>query len=308
MKNWAFIYHQKPHTSLSLWHELEKLLKKKGIDYSGVICDSTKELRNAAYHLAKDGVESIVVIGGDTALGEVVCGVMKAEGVHPKIGLIPNGRVNDFAKFWGWTKEGSAWALEQVLKRHVRRVDVGKCVYVDVEGHERTSFFIDCVNIGLAASIAQIRGKIHHILGYNTISELIGCFMLVFRRKGFPLRFRLPGELCEQKAMTVCVGSAKGYGQTPGAVPYNGLLDISLVKDSKTWKVFRGFYLLIRGRFLAQQNVMVWRTNHVLFEDINEAPVSIDGQVVSHKISSLDISIFPEEIEFIVVREGKRKR
>lgn len=60
--------------------------------------------------------------------------------------------------------------------------------------------------------------------------------------------------------MTVCIGNSTGYGQTPNAVPYNGLLDVSVVYHPEMTQLFEGFYLFVRGKFLNHRSVHPYRT------------------------------------------------
>jgi hypothetical protein len=45
----------------------------------------------------------------------------------------------------------------------------------------------------------------------------------------YKMKLKINSEVIERKVMTVCIGSGPGYGQTPNAVPYNGMLDVSVV-------------------------------------------------------------------------------
>lgn len=49
--------------------------------------------------------------------------------------------------------------------------------------------------------------------------------------------------------MTVCIGNALGYGQTPNAVPYNGFFDVSVVYHPGITQLFEGIYLLSKANF-----------------------------------------------------------
>ena len=46
--------------------------------------------------------------------------------------------------------------------------------------------------------------------------------------------------------MTVCVGSAWGWGQTPSAVPYNGWLDVSVIYRPEFLQIISGLWMLIK--------------------------------------------------------------
>ena len=110
----------------------------------------------------------------------------------------------------------------------------------------------------------------------------------------------MSGEHIEQSAMSICIGSAHGYGQTPSAVPYNGLLDITLVSKPAIFQIFHGLWLLFTGRFLSHRGVKVWRTRHVEFTKLGHTPLSFDGRTYHGHAQSINIGIMPEEIEFLI--------
>ena len=110
----------------------------------------------------------------------------------------------------------------------------------------------------------------------------------------------MSGEQISQRGMTLCVGSAHGYGQTPSAVPYNGMLDVTLVSKPQLVQIFHGLWLLFTGRFLSHRGVSVWRTSHIGIASTGHAMVSIDGRVLHKDIKAVDVSILPEEIEFLI--------
>ena len=101
--------------------------------------------------------------------------------------------------------------------------------------------------------------------------------------------------------MTVCVGNAHGYGQTPSAVPYNGMLDISVVSHPEVSQLLEGLWMLFTGKFLNHKNVRAYRSPRpIQFISIKHATVSADGMVLPDFKEQLHISLLPEHIQFII--------
>ena len=104
----------------------------------------------------------------------------------------------------------------------------------------------------------------------------------------------------ERKLMTVCIGNARGYGQTPNAVPYNGMVDVSVVYHPEMLQLIEGFYLLFTGKFLNHKSVHPYRTTQV---DVIEAPhamVGIDGRLMNTPVGSYKITVEQEVINFLI--------
>ena len=101
--------------------------------------------------------------------------------------------------------------------------------------------------------------------------------------------------------MSVCIGNTLGYGQTPNAVPYNGMLDMSVITRPKWWQLFEGFWLLGKGRFLNYKNVYPYRARQIMVKDVDKALVSLDGMVLQAKqLAPMRLSIEADALNFIV--------
>lgn len=302
---WAIIYCPKEgatHT-LKRWKKIKAHLEEKGIAFDYVQSEGVGSIERLANMMTRAGYEQIIIVGGDAALNHAICGIMNTEsptGKHPAIGIIPNGLGNDFAKFWGLSADKYKETIDALSLHNTRRIDVGTVCCTTKAGNEEKYYFLNCVNLGIASSITNLRRKTGSLFGLKTLSYLFSSLLLIFQRMNFKFQFQLSGEKVEQSAMGICVGSAHGYGQTPSAVPYNGLLDITLVSKPAIFQIFHGLWLLFTGRFLSHRGVRVWRTKHISFNNTSNAPISIDGRVLHKSITKLDINIKAEEIEFLI--------
>ena len=100
--------------------------------------------------------------------------------------------------------------------------------------------------------------------------------------------------------MTVCIGSARGYGLTPSAVPYNGWLDVSVVYRPELLQLFSGLWMLLRGRLLNHKTVKAYRTRKVKILRAMNAEVSLDGRMLLEHECPLKVRILPEAMTLII--------
>ena len=302
---WGVIYCPKKNsfTPHRRWKKILRYLTDKGINFDYVQSEKTESVERLAAMMTRTGYHTIIVVGGDSALNYALCGIMQTPsptGQHPTLGVIPNGYVNDFAKFWEMDADDYKENIDALYRYKTRKVDVGT---VDIENRDHTTsriFFFNCVNLGIAASITKVRRTTKKILGFRTISHFCSALLLLFQRTNFKLNFHMSGENVSTNAMGICIGSALGYGQTPSAVPYNGLLDVTLVSKPAIFQIFQGLWLLFTKRFLSHRGVKVWRTRSIRFYSLENIPISVDGRVYDHQADNAKINILPEEIEFIV--------
>lgn len=304
-KAWGIIYCPKegsPRTH-KRWKKIKEYIEECGVSYDFVQSEGEGSVERLASMMTRIGYNTIIVVGGDAALNHTLCGIMQStspNGKHPALGVIPNGFGNDFAKYWGFSVENYKKTIESLICRRVRKIDVGKAEIIEQCGDMHTLFFLNCINLGIASTITNLRRKTSSLLGLKTLSYFFSAFLLVFQRKSFHFDFNINGEDIKTNAMGICIGSAHSYGQTPSAVPYNGMLDITLVSKSAITQLIHGVWLLFKGRFLSHKGIKVWRTQRLHITSMEHAILSADGRVHHKASKSVNISILPEEIDFLI--------
>lgn len=286
------------------WRKILHTLHSEGVAFDHAVSDCRGAVERLAAMMTKAGYPTIIVVGGDSALNEALNGIIASSGSdigvkRPALGIIPNGYGNDFARYWGFEEGNYKETIRQLIHHRCRKVDVGRAVITTDKGKD-TRYFLNCANVGLAATLIQLRKQTRTIFGFNTLSYLSSALVLLFKRMRHKMSFTLNSEVVSRDEMTVCVGSCTGYGQTPSAVPYNGALDVTAVSHQRLLQLFNGLWLLFTSRFLTHERVKVWRTRQVTFTDTGRATVSLDGKIVHGNISRIDIDIMPEEIEFLI--------
>ena len=125
-------------------------------------------------------------------------------------------------------------------------------------------------------------------------------FLLLFERMLHRMHLKINGEHIRDTIMTVCIGSARGYGLTPSAVPYNGWLDVSVVYRPELLQLMHGLWLLVNGRLLNLKKVVKpYRTRKVKVLRAQNAVVSLDGRQMSLDCP-MDVRIMPEALTLII--------
>lgn len=285
------------------WEKIKKTLCDNGVDFDFVQSESEDSVVRLINMMINNGYKTIVVVGGDSALNDAVNCLMSVEkDVRDSIavGVIPNGVMNDFAHYWG-IKEGDvdnivAW----MRKRRIRKIDLGCVRYTDYKDVKHRDYFLNCVNVGFIANVMNLRERLRRFFGSRTLSFLFSLFLLIFQRMEYKMRLRINSEVIKRKIMTVCIGNASGYGQTPSAVPYNGMLDVSVVSHPGITQIFEGFYYLMSGTFLNHRSVHPYRTREIVVEDAGHALVSVDGRLIKKPVGDYRITVENEVINLII--------
>lgn len=284
---------------------MRNYLTSTGIDYDYVQSEGPGSIERLASMMTRAGYGTIVIVGGDSALNHALNGIMNTEsptGRHPALGVIPDGYGNDFARYWDFDPDDFKATINALARHKTRRIDVGT-LHVEHASPNRPArklYFLNCVNFGVASAITNLRRKTKSVFGLHAVSYFFSALLLIFQRNNFKFDIKMSGEHVRRNAMSVCVGSARGYGQTPSAVPYNGLLDMTVVSKPPLFRIAQGLWLLFSGRFLSHRGIEVWRTRGYRFDHIDRATLSLDGRVYHHKVKTVEIGIQTEEIEFLI--------
>lgn len=303
---WGILYCPKSGIMTSAakrWEKIERCLKEEGIDYDFVQSESTGSVDRLVKMLINNGYKTIVIVGGDSALNDAVNCLMQVDSQQRQdvaLGIIPNGMMNDFAHFWEFNEGEVEQTVKWLKQRRVRKIDLGCIRYKNKEGEACHRYFLNCVNIGLVATIMNLRRQARRYFVSRTISFLFSFILMIFQRLEYKMHLKINTDEVKRKVMTVCVGNARGYGQTPNAVPYNGLLDVSVVYHPEMMQLFEGIYLFVRGKFLNHRSVHPYRTRRVDVLEANHALVSVDGRLIKTPVGPFTISVEQEVINFII--------
>lgn len=301
---WGIVYNPKAGSrkAQKRWKEIRDYMEERGVKFDYVQSEGFGSVERLTRTLANNGYRTIVVVGGDGAINDAVNGIMTAdtENKHEiAFGIIPNGIGNDFAKYWGLDSSDYKGAVDVLINRRLRKVDVGVFGYYDGETH-RTRYFLNAVYMGLGARIVRITNETRRFWGIPLISYLSSLFLVAFERKLHRMHLKVNDEHIRGRIMAVAIGSAYGYGLTPSAVPYNGWLDVSVIYRPELRQLISGLWMLQQGRLLNHKIVKPYRTRHVKVLRAQNAEVSLDGRLWTDRHFPIDVTITPEALTLII--------
>lgn len=283
--------------------EVENEFQEKGLDYILYVATKEKPVENIVPTAIAEGCKTMVVVGGDRSLNMTVNALMSLPleiRRDIRIGVIPYGTINSFSGFWGLRDASIEDCVDYIKEGHVRKIDVGCIHYINKENENCHRYFLNCINLGLSAHITRVRHQTRRILFSRKLSFIISTLILIFQRSVYKMKFSLNHEVVEGNFMTLCIGNCTGYGQTPSAVPYNGMLDVSAVTITQLSGMIMGFYLLLTGKFLKHKNVKPFRTRKIVFNEVQSIAVSVDGAMINTPKGEFTVDIKEEVLDFVV--------
>lgn len=195
------------------------------------------EAQDLAHQAVADGVDALVVVGGD---GMAHLAVQAVAGTGVPLGLIPAGTGNDVARYFGVPRKDPAAAADLVLAGRTRTVDLAR---------SGTQHFVTVLAAGFDAIVNERANAMTWPKGqmrYNiaTLAEL-----RTFRP--IPYTLDLDGQSRTLEAMLVAVGNGPSFGGglriTEGAVLDDGLLDVVIIKPMTKAGLVRTYPKLFKG-------------------------------------------------------------
>lgn len=233
-----------------------------------------------------DGYDTVLALGGDGVIHEVVCGLMQiVPARRPALGVVPVGSGNDFARTLGIRPGEDTFA--RLLSCEKRPFDVCRVRVTAADGTQRTEYVAQTLSCGLDAAIAlgtqDLRRRVN--LSGAALYLLSGWNVLTGAFRPFKLRARFDdgsAEHLETYFFAVQLGPTYGSGFAicPDADPSDGLLDIC----HSTGRVNRltALSLLLRAknaRHTGSPHICLHRARRVELElGAADYPIQADGE------------------------------
>lgn len=201
--------------------------------------DDVAHARVALQRSIADGIDTVLVVGGDGAMHGVL-DLLAGSGVT--FGLLPAGTGNDMARTLGIPVKDADAALDVVLRGRTRCIDLAAVGAGTHVGTVVASGFDSQVN-ERANAMRWPRGAMKYNLAI--LAEL---------RSFQPLAFTLTlddDEILHRRAMLVAVGNGPSFGGglriCEGAEIDDGLLDVVVINPVSKLMLLRVFPRLYRG-------------------------------------------------------------
>lgn len=169
---WGILYCPKGRSNKQR-EKIQRVLEERKVQYDFVQSESTDSVERLMTMLIRNGYKTIIIMGGDSALNDAVnCLMAEEKEVRDGIalGVIPNGILNDFARYWGFDDDEMEQTVDWLIKHRIRAIDLGCVRYTNKKNEHCHRYFLNCVNIGLIADVMNLRRQTRSLLGSHTLS------------------------------------------------------------------------------------------------------------------------------------------
>ncbi len=212
-------------------------LRDAGYAVRNLVGRDADEALGLARECVTDGVETLVVVGGD---GMVHLAVQAIAHSGTRLGIVPAGTGNDVARYFDLPRKDTAAATDVVIGGKERTIDlarIGSTYYVTV-----LAAGFDAIVNERANEMTWPKGQMRYNLA--TVAEL---------RTLKPISYvvEIDGEQLRFEATLVAVGNGPSFGGglriTEGAVLDDGLLDVVWFRPMSRRGLLRSYPKLFKG-------------------------------------------------------------
>jgi YegS/Rv2252/BmrU family lipid kinase len=236
---------------------------------------------NLAARGVRDGVQTLVCVGGDGTCSRVANAILRSGGTC-SLAVVPIGTGNDLAKTLGLNRCSPEQIAELVVRATPRRIDVGL-----VDG----CYFLNSCGFGFDPAVLAATKHARFLRG----DALYICSALrqLFAYRGMRVSVDAIPEADTAKIVMLTISNGVFLGGAfrvaPQASAVDGQVDLALYVDTNALGRLRLFARTLRGTHLSLQGIKSVRVHRTVLH-FTEAPImEVDGELRQASSSTLDI-------------------
>ncbi len=274
---------------LDIISELQLFCKKHGMDFTVAMTHKPKEAIELA-RKAAEHYEAIVAVGGDGTVNEVVNGIA---GTQAKLGILPIGSGNDYAKMIGLSKNLTK-DLKVLRKGATRMVDAGKV--------NDKYFFINAFGAGFDGEVSARARK------YLKLANSFFGYLVTVLRTLMTYRFRkvlitVDGNIvADKKIFLVACGIGSTYGGgfqiAPRAKIDDGLFDVCIIDKTSRLNALWVIPKIMRGKHENLRIVHMYSGKEISIVTDRKIASQLDGEIIE-PTKELRVAMLPKHIQVI---------
>jgi YegS/Rv2252/BmrU family lipid kinase len=254
----------------------------------------------------ENGFRNLIVAGGDGSLNEVVNGIFLQTVCPPEeitVGMIPVGTGNDWIKTFGipnYYKE----AIKVLKQEKVMRQDVGRITFTEND-LVKTCYFANMAGFGFDAMVAE---KTNHLknkgrTGITLYLQALGSSFLNYQTA--KTHVTIDGQEIDELIFSVSIGIGKynggGMMQAPGAIPDNGLFQVTIIRKIGLFGILRNLAGLYSGKYVNDYRVSTFQGRDISISSSQNIAGEADGEALGD--NKFDIDIFSQKLTVIYYPE-----
>jgi diacylglycerol kinase (ATP) len=250
-----------------------------------------------AQQAREEGVDAVLVVGGDGTINEVINGLAESQ---VALGVLPAGTGNVWAKELGLPTRSPLHLLPLVdsVKALVpgarRRIDLGQA---------NGRYFLQWAGVGLDAEVTyamEPRTRRQRRLG--AVAYLVAGFVTAANMVGTRTRIWIDEERIYRRSILVVISNSQLYGGrvriATDARLDDGLLDVSIFAGTGFGSAVRTLLGVITGLHVRDPRHSCYRARSIRIEAEKPMAVHVDGE--PHGTTALECHVVPRALTVLI--------
>lgn len=212
----------------------------------------------------------IVAAGGDGTINEVINGIAE-QAYRPKLGIIPGGTTNDFARALNIPRDIHK-AVDIILTDQSMFLDIGK-----VNGH----YFMNIAGGGKLTELTyDVPSKLKTMLGH--LAYYVKGIEMLPSLKPIRTKIEYDGNVIDEDIMLFLVANTNSVGGfeklAPDARLNDGNFDLLILRKTNLADFIRIATLALRGLHLENNNIIYVQAKDIKVTTDEKMQLNIDGE------------------------------
>ena len=245
-------------------------LEKAGYETSAHATNGEGDATEAARKAVERKHDLVVIAGGDGTINEVIQGIAEAD-YRPKIGIIPAGTTNDFARALAIPKD-TLQAVDIILENNVKALDIGKVndkYFINIAGGGDLTELTYDVPIKMKAALGQLA---YYMKGIEKLPSL----------KPVSTVIEYDDQIFEGDIMLFLVANTNSVGGfeklAPNALIDDGYFDLLILKKTNLAEFLRLATAALRGAHLDDEKIIYTQAKRIKITPNEKMLLNIDGE------------------------------
>lgn len=282
----------------------EHYFNSVGLDFELYCTRGPGHAAELARAVSQGGDHTVVALGGDGTVNEVVNGLLRSEEIDSQpgsvmtLGIIPAGSGNDLSYPLDLPTDPEA-ACRCIVRGRTRAIDIGMVQ----AGNEKPRFFVNGVGVGFDAAVSIENRKIRRFRG--KAAYLLALLRTVIFYYSAP-RVKV---LCDDKVydedilmLTVMNGRRLGgvFQMASHAILDDGFFDLVISRRTNRFGILRMIAEFIRGSHIHHSKLIkMARARQIIIDIDGTLPAHVDGEVYNLGAHHYEINNYPRRLRVL---------
>lgn len=280
------------------WPAISQQLKRNDIPFDYAFTEGAGHGTELAKEAVNEGYGTIVAVGGDGTVNELINGIVGEDGKgQARLGIICTGTGRDSIRSLN-IPDDVGKACQTLADGNCADIDLGRAEFVCDRGKTQR-YYINTAALGFASAVAERTRRFKSLGG--TVPFLIAFSTVFVSYRAKDIATDIDGRIRQERILLIAVNNGRYFGSgmkiAPGANPCDGLLDVVTVRDVNKLRLLYNFPKLYRGTHTTHPMVNVYKAKDVRVQTSDSLLLQLDGEIAGK--APAGFSIIPSALRVI---------